>query len=751
MSRARPGVPAVRPLPAGLPLLLLLLLRPAAVWGECGFRSRPERTAQPDGGSGQAGAGAGAGRVVRLCPRHPRRLWASGTRPLGREISTVTAPPDPRAPRPPDAPVPRTPGPPDPLTPRLPEPPAPRAPVALGRRLILVAPSSRGSAVRVCECERACHPAPHAGPPYLVAGNSDCGLPAQVPNAQPTLGDLQSFPEGHTVTYKCKEGFEKIPGKPDSVVCLPSHQWSELGEFCNRSCKIPPRLNYAFLKKEYSKQNYFPVGSIVEYECRPGYRKDITKSEKLTCLPSLEWSKPTEFCQKRSCPNPGEIQNGAINIKTDILFGSSISFSCNKGFKLVGATSSYCVLTDNTVGWSDPLPECVEIYCPDPPVVKNGIMRGESNTYTYSQTVSYECTKGFTLVGNSSLYCDIKDDDRGEWSSPPPQCKEKSSPTQAPATPQKPTTVKVLTPGAPPTHQKPTSGKVPGTGAPPTPQKPTRVNVPTTRVPPTHQKPTRVKVPTTDIPPSPQRPTKADVPPPSVPPTAQTPTTRSAPPTEGPPAPQKPTTAHAPTPTAPPTVQKLTTGIVSDTDITPTPQKPTDIDDPTVTVPPSPQKPTTVNISDSKVSSTAQNPTTSNNSATKALVTAQTFLTPKTLPTNTPLAGHKPNRTASATQTTPPTHRVTTAKASLTQRPPAAHKSTTSHVPMTKSLQITQRFTSARITATHHAPGSRTTVGFHATKTSKGTEMSTSGVANYLYGHTWVTLTVLLVTLVILG
>ncbi|XP_069897707.1 complement decay-accelerating factor isoform X2 [Dipodomys merriami] len=297
--------------------------------------------------------------------------------------------------------------------------------------------------------------------PAAVRG--DCGLPAQVPNAQPTLGDLQSFPEGHTVTYKCKEGFEKIPGKPDSVVCLPSHQWSELGEFCNRSCKIPPRLNYAFLKKEYSKQNYFPVGSIVEYECRPGYRKDITKSEKLTCLPSLEWSKPTEFCQKRSCPNPGEIQNGAINIKTDILFGSSISFSCNKGFKLVGATSSYCVLTDNSVGWSDPLPECVEIYCPDPPVVKNGIMRGESNTYTYSQTVSYECTKGFTLVGNSSLYCDVKDDDHGEWSSPPPQCKEKSSPTQAPVTPQKPTTVKVLTTGAPPTHQKPTSGKVPAT------------------------------------------------------------------------------------------------------------------------------------------------------------------------------------------------------------------------------------------------------------------------------------------------
>ncbi|KAM4860788.1 LOW QUALITY PROTEIN: complement decay-accelerating factor [Thomomys bottae] len=779
-------------------------------------------------------------------------------------------------------------------------------------------------------------------PPRLGSGSAlpsagDCGLPAQIPHAQPTLGDLRRFPQGHTVMYRCDEGFQKVPGRPDSVVCLPSSQWSELEEFCNRSCKIPPRLNYAFLKKDYSKQNYFPIESTVEYECRPGYRRDFSQSETLTCLPSLEWSKPTEFCQKRSCPNPGDIQNGAIDIKTDILFGSSIFFSCKKGFNLVGASSSYCVLADNSVEWSDPLPVCEEIYCPKPPAIENGIILEESDTYTYTQTVRYDCIKGYVLVGNSSLYCDINDDDHGEWSSPPPQCREKSSPTQVPLTPQKPTMVKVLTTGAPQTHQKPTSEKVPGTEALPSPQKPTRVKVPTTDIPPSPQKPTKVdtpnpsapptaqkptagsvlpaegpaapqkpstvhaptpvdkptaqkpttgsvsdtevtpapqkpakvdiptlpptpqkpaKVDTPTVPPTPQKPAKVDTPPvpptpqkptkvdtptvpptlqkptkvdtptvpptlqkpitvtipdinvpstpqkptkvdtPTVPPTPQKPTkvdTPTVPPTPQkpakvdtptvpptlqkpitvtipdinvpstpqkptkvdtptfprpqkptkvddptpsvPPTPQQPTTVHNPTPSVLPTHQKLTTLNTSDIEGQPTPQKPIKVDDPTPPVSPTPQKATTVNISDAKVSSTAQNPTTSNNSATK--VTAQTSLTPKALSTNAPLAGHNTNSTASATQTTPTTQRFATAKASFTQRPPATHKATTSQVPMTKSLQITQRLTSARITATHHAPGSRTTMGFHTTKTSKGTKMSTSGVANYLHVGGW--------------
>ncbi|XP_008062628.1 complement decay-accelerating factor isoform X2 [Carlito syrichta] len=294
--------------------------------------------------------------------------------------------------------------------------------------------------------------------PLAVQG--DCSDPPAVPNAQPDLKGLASFPPQSTVTYKCNEGFVKIPDKANSVVCLDNNQWSDIEEFCNRSCGVPTRLQFASLKKVYSEKNYFPVGFTVEYECRLGYRRDPTLSGKLTCLPNLEWSQPVQFCKKKSCPNPGELQNGHINITSGTLFGAAIYFSCNLGYKLYGSTSSLCIVTGNTVDWSDSLPECREIECLAPPEIKNGvILGGKHDTYLQSQTITYMCNKGFTLIGERSIYCTVNDDE-GEWSGPPPECKEKS-PTSKP----------------PPPVQRPTTVNVPGTKVTTTSQTPTRSTV----------------------------------------------------------------------------------------------------------------------------------------------------------------------------------------------------------------------------------------------------------------------------------
>ncbi|XP_041626463.1 complement decay-accelerating factor isoform X1 [Vulpes lagopus] len=307
------------------------------------------------------------------------------------------------------------------------------------------------------------------------AARGNCTFPPVVPNAQPILGDRDSFPENVTVTYKCNEGFVKVPGKSDSVICLDS-KWSKVAEFCNRSCDVPTRLLFATLKKSFSQQNYFPEGSVVEYECRPGYRRDYSLSEKLTCLKNFKWSKPDEFCKKKSCPNPGDLRHGHVTIPNDILFGSSISFSCNVGYRLVGAASSYCVLADNSVEWSDPFPECQEIFCPDPPEISNGFIYDPQRTYVYQQSVKYKCKIGFTLIGENSIYCTVKDD-QGEWSGPPPECRGSQTSTVTPGF-QKPTTANV--PGTKTTSapQKSTTANVPGVEATSTPQKTTTAHVP---------------------------------------------------------------------------------------------------------------------------------------------------------------------------------------------------------------------------------------------------------------------------------
>lgn len=281
----------------------------------------------------------------------------------------------------------------------------------------------------------------------------DCGPPPEIPNATPEVDGKTSFPEQSFVVYSCNKDYQKIPDKQDTVFCLQNGQWSSLETFCNKSCNAPTRVTFASLKMEYINLNYFPIGSTVEYECRPGYRRVSSLSGTSTCLENLEWSPVAEICEKRSCPNPGELQNGNINITTDILFGSEIYFSCNTGYKLIGVDFAFCYLTGKIVDWTDPLPVCTEIHCPDPPPIENGEMRGESENYLYRQSVTYTCAKGLILVGNSSIYCTLNGD-QGEWSGPAPQCIEK--PKIISTTP-KSTTVTVPTTRVPLTSPKPTT------------------------------------------------------------------------------------------------------------------------------------------------------------------------------------------------------------------------------------------------------------------------------------------------------
>uniref|UniRef100_A0A452RCA4 Sushi domain-containing protein n=1 Tax=Ursus americanus TaxID=9643 RepID=A0A452RCA4_URSAM len=351
--------------------------------------------------------------------------------------------------------------------------------------------------------------------PPAVQG--DCSLPPEVPNALLTLGGVSSFPEGTTLTYKCNEGFVKVPGKADSVVCL-NNAWSELAEFCNRSCDVPTRLLFASLKTSFTKQNYFPEGSIVEYDCRPGYRRDYSLSGKLTCLQNFTWSKPDEFCKRKSCPNPGDLRNGRVSIPTDILYGASISFSCNEGYRLVGVPSSYCSLVDDGVGWSDPLPECQEIFCPEPPEINNGFILDLRDTYVYQQAIKYRCKEGFTLIGENSIYCTVKGD-QGEWSGPPPECKGnefKSNTvnvpaTEVPSTPQKPNTISSPATEALPTPQKPNTVHVSATKSPSTSQKPNTVHISATKAPSTPQKPDTINSSATEALPTPQKPNTVNV------------------------------------------------------------------------------------------------------------------------------------------------------------------------------------------------------------------------------------------------
>ncbi|KAM9148146.1 complement decay-accelerating factor-like isoform 1-T2 [Pangshura tecta] len=259
----------------------------------------------------------------------------------------------------------------------------------------------------------------------LPGTRSDCGPLPKLNYAIPSVMDrIEGFPVDTQVTYKCRDGFFKIPGKSDTVVCLSNSQWSNINEFCGRGCDVPTRLKFAALSKDDERRNYYPAGIVVRYTCRPGY-ENITETLLVsTCLDNLTWSEAPEVCRRKSCGHPGEVLHGRAVHKTEFLFGAKIDFFCEDGYKLIGRPFIHCGLKGNEVEWSE-LPTCQAITCSSPPYMANGTYdsRGVEN-FAYNSTVTYRCDRGFQLIGAASIHCTTKDKTSGIWSGPAPKCKD---------------------------------------------------------------------------------------------------------------------------------------------------------------------------------------------------------------------------------------------------------------------------------------------------------------------------------------
>lgn len=188
-------------------------------------------------------------------------------------------------------------------------------------------------------------------------------------------------------------------------------------------CDFPPHLHFASPVNKLNETNY-KTGTVLMYNCRPGYRKASSGLTSLICDKSGTW-KYSFSCVKRQCSNPGELRNGQVIIKTDYSFGSQIEFSCLEGYILMGPTTSHCELQDKTVGWSNSFPECVIAQCESPPDISNGKHNaGSGNVYTYGSSVSYSCDPSFSMLGEASISCTVVNATKGVWSPSPPTCKK---------------------------------------------------------------------------------------------------------------------------------------------------------------------------------------------------------------------------------------------------------------------------------------------------------------------------------------
>uniref|UniRef100_A0A452E9D0 Sushi domain-containing protein n=1 Tax=Capra hircus TaxID=9925 RepID=A0A452E9D0_CAPHI len=174
-------------------------------------------------------------------------------------------------------------------------------------------------------------------------------------------------------------------------------------------CGPPPNLQFASPNKLNNKD--FKTGTTLKYTCLPGYSRISSIINFI-------------FFLEKQCRNLEDLPNGKVEVKTDFLFGSTVEFSCSEGYILVGSATSHCEIQDKGVDWSDPLPQCIIVKCEPPPTISNERHNGgDEDFYTYGSSVTYSCDPDFSMLGKASISCTVENKTIGVWYPSPPTCK----------------------------------------------------------------------------------------------------------------------------------------------------------------------------------------------------------------------------------------------------------------------------------------------------------------------------------------
>ncbi|NWV04606.1 CR1L protein, partial [Ptilonorhynchus violaceus] len=195
-------------------------------------------------------------------------------------------------------------------------------------------------------------------------------------------------------------------------------------------CDAPPRLPSAEPRQRYQGGATFPYGSRMEYVCRPGFVRNVRAKSAFVCEEDGTWQGSEDICIPKMCSYPGEPTNGRLVLAEKFTFGSSVNFTCNTGYRLIGHSEIECVIRNGVLTWNKDIPTCEAIPCAPPPEIANGEHSGtDKELFVYGESVTYRCHRAgrgqrpFSLVGEASIFCTTTDNLNGAWSSPAPECK----------------------------------------------------------------------------------------------------------------------------------------------------------------------------------------------------------------------------------------------------------------------------------------------------------------------------------------
>ncbi|XP_066300510.1 P-selectin-like [Branchiostoma lanceolatum] len=158
-------------------------------------------------------------------------------------------------------------------------------------------------------------------------------------------------------------------------------------------------------------------GDVVTFTCDSGY--NLVGASTRTCQADSTWTGSSPTCAIGQCPTLSAPTNGAVSSSSS--YGDVATFTCNTGYNLVGGSTRTCQVD---LTWSGTSPTCAIVQCPTLTSPTNG---GVGGSNSYGSVATFTCDSGYNLVGASTRTCQAD----GTWSGSSPTCSAGQCPTLA--------------------------------------------------------------------------------------------------------------------------------------------------------------------------------------------------------------------------------------------------------------------------------------------------------------------------------
>ncbi|XP_035667592.1 CUB and sushi domain-containing protein 3-like [Branchiostoma floridae] len=148
-----------------------------------------------------------------------------------------------------------------------------------------------------------------------------------------------------------------------------------------------------------------PTGSnfyqnMITFTCNTGYTR--TGDQTTTCQADGTWSNPVPTCTPVQCNALTAPRNGTLSpVAASYNYQNTITFTCDRGFDIVGATDTTCQADGR---WSRPVPTCRPVQCLALTAPVNGAL-SPVGANSYPDTVTFTCNQGYDLIGATNTTC----------------------------------------------------------------------------------------------------------------------------------------------------------------------------------------------------------------------------------------------------------------------------------------------------------------------------------------------------------